>query len=65
MVGRYAATFIKLTLSRKVSTFLFANIVTVEWSKFNATVTASWMWAINEVDEVNHCPTLNCQQAVG
>ena len=28
----YAAAFIKLTLCRKVSAFLFANMVGVEWS---------------------------------
>ena len=35
MVGRYAAAFIKLTLCRKVSEFLFANMVIVELSKRN------------------------------
>ena len=29
----YAAAFIKLTLCRKVSAFLFTDMVTVEWSK--------------------------------
>ena len=29
----YTAAFIKLTWCRKVSAFLFANMVTVEWGK--------------------------------